>query len=116
MMMQLNMSHIFLLDYSLWNATSLARVIKLSLLTYCLNTGEICFLNSETKYFVSRRYLVGGGLAVILRREWGDVIAIAIETGVQNTGLSIFALRFSLPQPEAGSFLKFRQMGANQDS
>ncbi|XP_035712992.1 ileal sodium/bile acid cotransporter [Folsomia candida] len=46
-------------------------------------------------------YLVGGGLAVILRREWGDVIAIAIETGVQNTGLSIFALRFSLPQPEA---------------
>ncbi len=46
-------------------------------------------------------YLLGGGLAIILRRKWEDVIAIAIETGVQNTGLSIFALRFSLAQPEA---------------
>jgi len=46
-------------------------------------------------------YLLGGGLAIILRREWEDVVAIAIETGVQNTGLSIFALRFSLAQPEA---------------
>lgn len=46
-------------------------------------------------------YLLGGGLAIMLRRKWEDVIAIAIETGVQNTGLSIFALRFSLGQPEA---------------
>lgn len=46
-------------------------------------------------------YLLGGGLALLLRRDWEDIIAIAVETGVQNTGLSIFALRFSLGQPEA---------------
>lgn len=46
-------------------------------------------------------YLFGGGLAMFLGRKWEDVVAIAIETGVQNTGLSIFALRFTLAQPEA---------------
>ena len=30
-----------------------------------------------------------------------DVIAIAIETGIQNTGVAILLLRFSLPQPDA---------------
>nr|CAD7581921.1 unnamed protein product [Timema californicum] len=30
-----------------------------------------------------------------------DVLAISIETGIQNTGISIFLLRFSLGQPEA---------------
>ena len=44
---------------------------------------------------------MGGGVAAALRQDWKDVIAIAVETGVQNTGLSIFALRVSLPQPEA---------------
>ncbi|XP_021954809.1 ileal sodium/bile acid cotransporter isoform X3 [Folsomia candida] len=46
-------------------------------------------------------YILGGGTAWLLKQEWRDVIAIGIETGVQNTGLAIFALRFSLPQPEA---------------
>jgi len=46
-------------------------------------------------------YFVGGGLAVAAGQKWEDVIAIGIETGVQNTGLSIFALRLSLPQPDA---------------
>lgn len=30
-----------------------------------------------------------------------DRLAIAVETSVQNTGIAIFMLRFSLPQPEA---------------
>jgi sodium/bile acid cotransporter 3/5 len=30
-----------------------------------------------------------------------DIRAIAIETGIQNTGVSIFLLRFSLKQPAA---------------
>jgi len=46
-------------------------------------------------------YLLGGGTAWLFKQDMRDVIAIAIETGVQNTGLAIFALRFSLPQPEA---------------
>lgn len=45
-------------------------------------------------------YLAGfiGGKA--FRQPPGDILAIAIETGIQNTGISIFLLRFTLPQPE----------------
>lgn len=32
---------------------------------------------------------------------WADVLAVSIETGVQNTGIAIVLLGFSLPQPEA---------------
>ncbi|XP_049807522.1 ileal sodium/bile acid cotransporter-like [Schistocerca nitens] len=39
--------------------------------------------------------------ARVLRQPSEDIIAIAIETGVQNTGIAIFMLRFSLGQPEA---------------
>lgn len=46
-------------------------------------------------------YILGGGTAYLLRQNWRDVLAIGIETGVQNTGLAIFALRFSLPQPDS---------------
>ncbi|ODM97448.1 Ileal sodium/bile acid cotransporter [Orchesella cincta] len=46
-------------------------------------------------------YILGGGTAFLLRQNWRDVLAIGIETGVQNTGLAIFALRFSLPQPDS---------------
>lgn len=37
----------------------------------------------------------------IARRCTQDAIAIAIETGIQNTGIAIFLLRFGLPQPQA---------------
>ncbi len=30
-----------------------------------------------------------------------DALAISIETGIQNTGISIYLLTFSLDQPEA---------------
>ena len=40
-------------------------------------------------------------LAKLLRRPAEDVIAIAIETGIQNTGISIFILWGTLPQPLA---------------
>ena len=40
-------------------------------------------------------------LASIFRKPIQDVIAIAIETGVQNTGVSIVVLGLSLPQPDA---------------
>merc|ERR1712154_358288 len=41
----------------------------------------------------------GFAIAKILKRPMEDVIAIAIETGVQNTGMSIFILWFTLDQP-----------------
>ena len=37
--------------------------------------------------------------AKLCRRPLEDVIAIAIETGIQNTGVSIFILWFTLDQP-----------------
>lgn len=37
-------------------------------------------------------YILGGGTAWLLKQEWRDVIAIGIETGVQNTGLVIWSI------------------------
>ena len=44
-------------------------------------------------------FAFGCTLARICRRPIEDVIAIAIETGVQNTGMSIFILWFTLDHP-----------------
>jgi len=46
-------------------------------------------------------YIFGGSIAALLKQDWKDVIAIGVETGVQNTGLAIFALQISFNQPEA---------------
>lgn len=45
-------------------------------------------------------FLFGYIMATACRRPVEDIIAIAIETGVQNTGMSIFILWFTLDQPE----------------
>lgn len=39
--------------------------------------------------------------SVLLRQNYEDRLAIAIEAGIQNTGIAIFVLRYALPQPEA---------------
>ena len=44
-------------------------------------------------------FAFGCSLARLTRRAPADVIAIAIETGVQNTGMAIFILWFTLDQP-----------------
>ncbi|XP_066139663.1 uncharacterized sodium-dependent transporter YocS-like isoform X2 [Euwallacea fornicatus] len=41
-------------------------------------------------------YLIGYIVAKILKQSNPDAIAIAVEIGIQNTGISIFLLRFSL--------------------
>ncbi|CAH1994356.1 unnamed protein product [Acanthoscelides obtectus] len=46
-------------------------------------------------------YLFGYVVSKILRQSEEDCIAIAVEIGIQNTGIAIFLLRFTLPQPEA---------------
>ncbi|KAL1132437.1 hypothetical protein AAG570_010392 [Ranatra chinensis] len=46
-------------------------------------------------------YSCGLLLAALLMQPGADVTAISIETGVQNTGIAIFLLRFCLEQPEA---------------
>ena len=44
-------------------------------------------------------FTFGCTMAKILRRPMEDVIAIAIETGIQNTGMSIFILWFTMDHP-----------------
>ncbi|XP_034949303.1 sodium/bile acid cotransporter [Chelonus insularis] len=46
-------------------------------------------------------FLCGLVITTIFQQPRGDVRALAIETGIQNTGIAIFLLRFSLPQPAA---------------
>lgn len=46
-------------------------------------------------------YFVGWLGAVICRREYEDRLAIAVEAGIQNTGIAIFVLKSALSQPEA---------------
>uniref|UniRef100_A0A1B6F323 P3 protein n=1 Tax=Cuerna arida TaxID=1464854 RepID=A0A1B6F323_9HEMI len=46
-------------------------------------------------------YVLGALLAWTLRQPPADVLAISIETGIQNTGIAIFMLQFCLGQPEA---------------
>lgn len=46
-------------------------------------------------------FLLGGLIAFILRQPLPRILTIAIETGIQNTGLPIILMQFSLPQPDA---------------
>lgn len=46
-------------------------------------------------------YVLGYLAAWIFRQPSPDRLAIALETGIQNTGIAIFLLRFTLPQPQA---------------
>ncbi len=46
-------------------------------------------------------YVVGYLLAGVFGRNHSDRLTIALETGIQNEGISIFLLRFALPQPHA---------------
>lgn len=46
-------------------------------------------------------YLVGWGIATIFKQKHEDRVAIAIEAGIQNTGIAIYILRTTLDQPQA---------------
>ncbi|VDK79820.1 unnamed protein product [Litomosoides sigmodontis] len=46
-------------------------------------------------------FAIGCFTAVILRQSPPNVTAIAIETGIQNTGIAIMLLKFSFPDPDA---------------
>lgn len=46
-------------------------------------------------------YCIGWFIALLMKREYEDRLAIAIEAGIKNTGIAIFILRFALGQPQA---------------
>ena len=46
-------------------------------------------------------FVLGGMVSIVTCQPLARKIAIAIETGIQNTGLPIILLKYSLPQPDA---------------
>lgn len=46
-------------------------------------------------------YFVGWLMAILFKQNYEDRLAIAVEAGIQNTGISIFILKLALGQPEA---------------
>jgi sodium/bile acid cotransporter 3/5 len=46
-------------------------------------------------------FIFGALMAKLFRLPLADILAVSIETGVQNTGVAIVLLRFSLGQPAA---------------
>ncbi|KAL7055455.1 hypothetical protein AAHC03_022907 [Spirometra sp. Aus1] len=45
-------------------------------------------------------FLAAGLVACLLRRSRAEILTIAIETGIQNIGIAILVLIYSMPQPE----------------
>lgn len=46
-------------------------------------------------------YLVGLIVSIITRLSKPDIISLTVESGIQNTGITIFMLKFCLGQPAA---------------
>ena len=46
-------------------------------------------------------FTLGGICAFILRQPRARIIAICLETGIQNPGVAILLMKFSLPQPDS---------------
>lgn len=46
-------------------------------------------------------YLIGLLTSIFARLPTPDIISMTVESGIQNTGIAIFMLKFSLGQPAA---------------
>lgn len=46
-------------------------------------------------------YLIGLLTSIFARLSTPDIISMTVESGIQNTGIAIFMLKFSLGQPAA---------------
>jgi predicted Na+-dependent transporter len=46
-------------------------------------------------------FILGGIIAKVFRMEWKYVKTIAIEAGIQNTGIAFMIIMYSFPQPYA---------------
>lgn len=46
-------------------------------------------------------YVIGWCIATVCKQKHEDRVAIAIEAGIQNTGIAIYILRTTLDQPQA---------------
>lgn len=77
------------------------------LLTFGVYINMFIFYNIDYKSIMSCCFLpwfgfIGGAVfSLLIVRDRKKTIAICIETGIQNTAVSIFFLRLTFPQPEA---------------
>lgn len=69
-----------------------------NLFLFSLMDAKVCFASAS---LVVLGYTFGGVAASLLRQPWQDSLAIAVETGLQNTGIAVFILRLTLDQPDA---------------
>uniref|UniRef100_A0A1I8A3R0 Sodium Bile acid symporter family n=1 Tax=Steinernema glaseri TaxID=37863 RepID=A0A1I8A3R0_9BILA len=92
-------------------ARKVMRPYVVIVLVFLIVFGSLA--NSYMFYLMSVPALVGGLLlpwcgfmfgcftSIVLRQPPANVTAIAIETGIQNTGIAIMLLKFSFPEPDA---------------
>ncbi|GMT31459.1 hypothetical protein PFISCL1PPCAC_22756 [Pristionchus fissidentatus] len=92
-------------------ARKIMRPFIIFVLVFVVGFGAVS--NLYMFRMITTRALVGGLLlpwcgfmfgcfaAIFTRRAPGDVTAIAIETGIQNTGVAILLLKFSFPTPDS---------------
>ena len=69
-----------------------------NLYIFSLLTARVLFAGCLMPYV---GFACGGLLACVTRQPRARIVAIAIETGIQNTGIPIVLMKYSLPQPEA---------------
>lgn len=70
---------------------------NLYIFTLMRNKPEILLAGALVPYI---GFLFGGVVAFITRQSWKSIRTIAIETGIQNTGIAIVLLKVSLPPPD----------------
>lgn len=70
---------------------------NLYIFTLMRNKPEILLAGALIPYI---GFIFGGLVAVLTRQSWKRIRTIAIETGIQNTGISIVLLKVSLPAPD----------------
>ena len=59
-------------------------------------------------------YVVGWCIATLFKQKHEDRVAIAIEAGIQNTGIAIYILRTTLDQPQADLTTVVSEIFANK--
>jgi len=70
---------------------------NLYIFTLMRNKPEILLAGALVPYL---GFLFGGVVASVTCQSWKNIRTIAIETGIQNTGIAIVLLKVSLPSPD----------------
>ncbi|KAH3778892.1 ileal sodium/bile acid cotransporter-like [Dreissena polymorpha] len=70
---------------------------NLYIFTLMRNKPEILLAGALVPYM---GFVFGGLTAIVTRQSWRNIRTIAIETGIQNTGIAIVLLKVSLPPPD----------------